>query len=372
MKLTSLRRAIVPGVAALALTLTAACGASNEDDGTDAGTDGGSGETTEVSGTLSGGGASTQQAAMGAWAVGFQSSNPGATINYDPVGSGGGRENFISGGFPFAGSDDPLADDELASAKENCGGDVIEIPDYISPIALVYNLPGVDGLNLSPDAIAGIFSGAITTWDDEAIAADNPDADLPSSRINPVHRSDESGTTGNFTDYLTAVSPDIWDAGVIEVWPKEYGGEGANLTSGVVEAVQGGENSIGYADASQAGDLQVANVGVGDEFVEPSAEAAAKILEASSLAEGRGESDLAYDLDRTTTEAGTYPVVLTSYLLLCPTYDDQETADLVKAFASYVVSADGQDQAASEAGSAPLSQDLQDQAATIIDGITAG
>lgn len=369
MKLTSARRGIVPGIAALAIILSA-CGASNEEPPT-AGTDSGSGEeTAEVSGTLSGGGASTQQAAMGAWAVGFQDANPGATINYDPVGSGGGREGFVSGGFPFAGSDDPLADDELAAAEENCGGSVIEIPDYVSPIALVYNLPGVDGLNLSPDAIAGIFSGKITQWDDEAIAADNEGADLPSEAINPVHRGDESGTTGNFTDYLTAVSPDVWDAGVIEEWPQEYGGESADQTSGVVRAVTSGPNSIGYADASQAADLQVANVGVGDGFVEPSAEAAAKILDASQLADGRGETDLAYELDRTTAEAGTYPVVLTSYLLLCPTYADQETVDLVKAFAGYVVSPEGQEQAASQAGSAPLSAELSDKAASIIDGIT--
>ncbi len=371
MKTTSLRRGIVPGIAAMAILLSA-CGASNEDTNTDNTGGSGSDSTTEVSGTLSGGGASTQQAAMGAWAVGFQDANPGATINYDPVGSGGGRENFVSGGFPFAGSDDPLEGDELAAAQENCGGSVIEIPDYVSPIALVYNLPGVDGLNLAPDTIAGIFAGKITAWDDPAIAADNPDATLPSTNINPVHRSDESGTTGNFTDYLTAVSPDVWDAGVIEVWPKEYGGEGAAQTSGVVSSVTNTENSIGYADASQAADLQVANVGVGSDFVEPSAEAAAKILEASSLADGRGETDLAYELDRTTTEAGTYPVVLTSYLLLCPTYDDQETADLVKAFATYVVSPDGQEQAASEAGSAPLSSELSDKAQSIIDQISAG
>ncbi|CAN5326987.1 phosphate ABC transporter substrate-binding protein PstS [soil metagenome] len=369
MKLTSARRGIVPGIAVLALALTA-CGADNEDTGS--GSDGSGSEGSSVSGTLSGGGASTQQAAMGAWAVGFQDANPGATINYDPVGSGGGREGFVSGGFPFAGSDDPLEGDELAAAQDNCGGDVIEIPDYVSPIALVYNLPGVDGLNLAPDTIAGIFAGQITSWDDAAIAADNPDADLPSSPINPVHRSDESGTTGNFTDYLTAVSPDTWDVGVIEEWPKQYGGEGAAQTSGVVQAVTNGENSIGYADASQAAGLQVANVGVGDDFVEPSAEAAAKILDASTLQDGRSDTDLAYDLDRTTAEAGTYPVVLTSYLLLCPTYADQETADLVKAFAGYVVSADGQEQAAGEAGSAPLSSELQDKAASIIDGITAG
>ena len=126
-------------------------------------------------------------------------------MNYDPVGSGTGRENFISGAFAFAGSDSALSTDEgeLDAANERCGGDVVEVPAYISPIAVIFNLPGVDELNLKPETIAMIFDGKITKWNDEAIAADNPDADLPDTAITPVHRSDDSGTTGNFTDYLS-------------------------------------------------------------------------------------------------------------------------------------------------------------------------
>ncbi|MCL8026217.1 phosphate ABC transporter substrate-binding protein PstS [Nocardioides bruguierae] len=362
---TTLRRAIVPGVAALALALTA-CGASNEETG------GASADAdTSLSGDLSGGGASTQQAAMGAWAVGFNATYPDVTVNYDPVGSGGGRESFIAGAYPFAGSDAYLTDDEgeLSAANEQCGGTAIEVPSYVSPIAIVFNVPGVDELNLSPDTLAGIMAGQITQWDDEAIAADNPDADLPSERINAVHRSDESGTTENFTDYLTAVSPDVWDAGAIEVWPTEYGGEGAQGTSGVIQTVSGADYSIGYADASQAGDLGTANIGVGDEFVAPSAEAAAKILEVSPEADVATDTQLVFDLDHETQESGTYPIVLTSYLLGCTSYDDANTADMVKAFMSYVVSDEGQEQAASEAGSAPLSDSLQESAQAIIDQI---
>ncbi len=367
MNRTSLRRGIIPGLAALALALTA-CGAANEDTGT-------TGESSsDLSGTVAGGGSSAQQAAMGAWAVGFQSANPDVTVEYDPVGSGGGRENFISGAFPFAGSDAYLTDDEgeLSDAQDRCGGTVLEVPSYISPIALVFKVDGVDSLDLAPEVVAGIFAGKIKTWDDPAIAETNPDADLPSRPINAVHRSDESGTTENFTDYLTAVAPDAWDAGVVELWPEEYGGEGAKGTSGVVSAVENGQNSIGYADASQAGDLGVANVGVGDEFVGPSPEAAAKILEASPEAEVATEDQLVFDLDFATTESGTYPVVLTSYLLACGSYDDAETAELTKAFVNYVVSEDGQQQAAAEAGSAPLSEDLASRAAEILDRIQTG
>ena len=135
---TSIRRAIVPGIAALTLALSA-CGAANEDTGSTSAEGGG-----DLSGTLAGGGASTQQAAMGAWAVGFQGINPDVTVEYDPIGSGGGRENSISGAFPFAGSDAYLTDDEgeLSDASERCGGDApIQVPSYISPIAVAYNLP---------------------------------------------------------------------------------------------------------------------------------------------------------------------------------------------------------------------------------------
>ena len=370
MNRTPFRTLLAPGVTALALSISlSACGAGNE---SDTGSDSGSSDVeTGLSGELSGGGASTQQAAMAAWAVGFQSINPDVTVNYDPIGSGGGRENFISGAFPFAGSDAYLTDDEgeLSAANEQCGGTAIEVPDYVSPIAIAYNVPGLDELNLAPETLAGIMAGKITSWDDEAIKADNPDADLPSERINAVHRSDESGTTENFTDYLTAVAGDVWDAGVVETWPNEYGGEGAAKTSGVVQTVSGSEYSIGYADASQTESLGQANIKVGEDYVEPSAEAAAKILEVSPEADVSTDTQLVFDLDHETEEAGTYPIVLTSYFLACTSYDDPEVAKLVKAYATYIISDEGQAQGSDEAGSAPLSDDLQDKAMTIIDQI---
>ena len=187
MNRTSIRRAVLPGIAVLTLALTG-CSAGNEDSG-----DSGSG----LSGTLNGGGSSAQEAAQGAWRAGFQTDNSGVTVNYDPVGSGTGRENFISGAYMFAGSDSALTTEEgeLDKAKERCGGDVIEVPAYVSPIAVVYNLEGVDNLQLSSKVIGDIFAGKITKWNDPEIAADNPDADLPSTTITPVHRSDDSGTT---------------------------------------------------------------------------------------------------------------------------------------------------------------------------------
>src|SRR5262245_27082384 len=194
----------------------AACGDDN-DDSSGSGSSGSS-----VSGELAGAGASSQEAAQEAWIAGFQDSNPDATISYDPVGSGGGREQFIAGGVAFAGSDSALSDDEgeLTKATDRCKpGDLVQIPAYVSPIAIVFNLEGVDSLQLSPDTIAGIFAQEITKWNDPAIAKDNPDADLPDTDITPVNRSDESGTTANFTDYMSATAPKVWTYEPDGVWP---------------------------------------------------------------------------------------------------------------------------------------------------------
>ena len=355
---------------ALASTFAlSACGAANEG-GSDSGTSNAN-SSEQLSGDLNGAGSSAQQAAMQGWAAGFSGVQSGVTVNYDPVGSGGGREQFLAGGVDFAGSDSPLDEEELTAATERCGdAGVFELPNYISAIAVVYNLPGVEELNLQPATIAGIFAGKITTWDDRAIAADNPDAELPSTEITPVHRSDDSGTTKNFTDYLSKTAGDVWTSEADGVWPLS-GGEAANGTSGVVSAVTGGEGTIGYADESQAGDLGVADIGVGEEFVAPSAEAAAKVVESSEVQSDRGEFDFAYDINRETTATDEYPIVLVSYHIGCVEYDDQETADLVKAFEEYVISEEGQQAGAESAGSAPISDALREQAHAAVDAITA-
>ena len=246
------------------------------------------------------------------------------------------------------------------------------MPNYVSPIAVVFNVDGVDELNLTPDTLAGIFAGEITEWDDPAIAEANPDADLPAETINPVHRSDDSGTTENFTNYLDTAAGDTWTEGVVETWPQSYGGEGASGTSGVISAVTDGQFAIGYADASQAGDLGAAAIEVGADFVQPSPEAAAKILEVSPAAADAGENQLIFDLDYQTEESGTYPIVLTSYLLACTTYADQAEADVTKAYLEYVLGAEGQQFGADEAGSAPLPSSIEEQALQIVGQISAG
>ena len=177
-----------------------------------------------------------------------------------------------------------------------------------------------------------------------------------------MHRSDDSGTTDNFTDYLSKAGDGAWSYDADGVWPIK-GGEAAEGTSGMVAAVKGGEGTIGYADESQAGGLGLVSVQVGEEFVAPSAEGAAKALAVSKPVEGRADVDMALDIDRTTTESGAYPVLLASYLIACQTYDDANEAALVKGFLSYIVSDEGQQAAAEQAGSAPLDAELADAGA---------
>ena len=384
MKFSSKRVLAGAMVASLAL---AACG--GDDDATDTGDAGSepSGEMSDepaapgdadlaaVTGTLIGAGASSQTAAMQGWQAGFQAVATNATVEYDSIGSGGGRETFLAGGSDFAGSDAYLKDEEYQASIDRCAGDqgAVNLPHYISPIAVAYNLPSVEGtLTLSPEVLAGIFANTITNWNDPAIAADNPGVELPDRAVNPVHRSDESGTTENFTDYLSAVAPDVWTYGAIEAWDADGPGlgEGADGTSGVVAATAAGEGSIGYADASQIGELPAAAIGVGDEFVEFSPEAAAKIVDVSERVAGRSDSDFAFNLTRDTTESGVYPIALVSYHIVCLQYEDQETVDLVKSFMTWVGSEQGQAASQVTAGSAPISADMQAQLLEVIDSIS--
>ena len=292
-------------------------------------------------------------------------------ITYDPAGSGAGREQFMAGGVAFAGSDAYLKDEELAGEFAACAADTlpVDLPIYISPIAIIFNVEGVESLNMDASTIAQIFSREITNWSDPAIAEQNPGVELPDANITAVHRSDDSGTTENFTEYLAATAESDWSEGVFETWPAAYGGEGAQGTSGVVQAVSGGTNTIGYADASQAGELGTVALQVGDEYVPFSAEAAAAAVDASARVEGRHEGDLAIDLDRTTTEAGVYPLVLISYAIACTDYQDDATAELVKAYLSYIASPEGQEAAVATAGNSPISEALGDEIQSVVDTI---
>ncbi|WP_029291644.1 phosphate ABC transporter substrate-binding protein PstS [Cellulomonas sp. HZM] len=352
------------GVLAFSLT---ACG-SDDPTGDSGATSGSTSGGSALKGELNGVGSSAQEKAMDAWRAGFQQANPDVTVNYDPQGSGAGRTQFIQGAADWAGSDSAMKPEELEQAKAACGSDAIDVPVYVSPIAVVFNLDGVTSLNLSSDTIAKIFAGKITKWDDEAIKADNPDAKLPSTAITPVHRADGSGTTKNFTDYLNKTASDVWTNEAADDWPLQ-GGESGTGTSGLIQAVQGGKGTIGYADESAAGTLGKVSIKVGDAFVAPTAEAAAIALDKSPRDTTRGANDIVVNVDRTTTEAGAYPLILVSYGIACSTYKDAAKADLVKGLLGYIVSSEGQQAAKAAAGSAPLPDALAADAKTAVESI---
>lgn len=361
------RVAAVLAVSALALT---ACGTDNVV--TPGNTSGAASTAKAVSGSLTGTGATSISAAMDAWQAGFQQANPNAKVQYSPEGSGAGRKALIAGAVQFAGSDAYLKDDEMTAAKAKCGPDgAIDVPWYISPIAVAFNVPGVTSLKLDAGTIAKIFSGSITNWNDAAIAKANPDAKLPDLKITAVHRSDNSGTTQNFTDYLAKAATADWTNKASGDWPKDLAGENAKGTSGVVSTVTATAGAVTYADDSAVTDkLGKVELKVGDSYVPVTAEAAAKAVDEAKSVEGRSAHDLSLDINRTTTTAGAYPAVLVSYGVFCAHYPDQSTVDLVKAFGSYALSTDGQKTAADAAKSAPLSAALSTKALASIDSIT--
>ena len=362
------RTAAILSVASFALV---ACGEANNP-GDNGGDGEGEVEASDVQGTLSGGGASSQEAAMTAWTNGFTSVAPEAQVNYASVGSGAGREGFLGGEYDWAGSDAAMDDDEWEDSQEICGPDgAFHIPSYISPIAVAYNIEGVDEtINLDPDTLASIFAGEITAWDDEAIAEQNEGVDLPDTAITVVHRADDSGTTENFTEYLEAAA-DTWEHEAHETWPAEISSESAQQTSGVVDLTSQTDGAITYADASQIGSLNSVAVQVGEEYVEYSPEAAATAVDSAEQVEGQAPNNMAVELDRETEEEGVYPIVMVAYNIFCSEYPDAETAELVQAFGEYVVSEDGQSTAEDAAGNAPMSEELRDEALEALSEISA-
>ncbi len=368
MKISPTARVITLGVAA-ALALTGC--AANEDPVPTTSEEPGA---PALAGTISATGASSQASAQEAWMAGFQTIHGnGVTVNYEPTGSGTGRTNFQTGASDFIGSDRAFNDTEVAAGGfATCSTDaIVEVPLYISPVAVAFNLDGIQTLNLDAATIAGIFAGDIATWNDAAIAADNPGVTLPSLAITPVHRSDPSGTQETFTKYLKAAAPEVWTHDPADTWPLT-GGEAAQGTSGVKQAITAGVGTIGFLDASRADGLGQVLIEVQGKFIAFSAEAASALVENSPLRQGRGPGDLVFDVDPAAAPAGAYPIALVSYLIGCERYADAGTAALVKAYFQYMASAEGQAAASANAGNAPISESLRQKAFAAIELIQAG
>jgi phosphate transport system substrate-binding protein len=343
------------GIAAcLALSTALALSACGSDNNEPSGSASGSAAADCATGTVNAQGSSAQKNAMDEWTKAFQQKCADAKVNYESTASGAGIQAFIAGTADFAGSDSALKPDEQTKADPKCpGGKAIHLPMVIGPIAVSFNVGGVDSLQLKPATLAKIFAGKITKWDDAAIKADNPDAKLPSTPIQPVHRSDSSGTTDNFTNFLSKTAGADWTFGNAKEW-KAPGGVGAAKSDGVASKIKGTEGTIGYVELSYAenSSLKKAKIGNGaGEFAELTPESAGKTI-AGAQPTGQGD-DLKMSIDYATKEAGAYPVVLVTYEIVCSKGLAADKLNVVKGFLGYTVSSEGQ-QALTDLGYAPL------------------
>lgn len=330
-----------------------------------------------LTGEYAGAGASSQQTAVEAWIEGFRSQAPNATVAYNPSGSGAGVSTFLTGSTVWAGSDKALSAEEIEQSKSVCAsGTAFDVPVYVSPIAVAFNLDGIStaGKHVNMDAatIAKVFNGEITRWNDPAITEQNPGLDLPNLTITVVHRSDKSGTTLNFVSYLKDVAPSAWPHDLSENWPNEVG-QGAKGTSGVVSTIKQANGTIGYADFSQVGDLGTVAVKVGDDYTPISADAASKVIADSPVDTSvDGDNRIVIDINHKTAATGAYPIVLVSYDIVCPAYKESNDATFAKAWLTYVTSAEGQKAAQDAAGTAPLPSNLTGKITASIDQIKVG
>ena len=375
--LTSRRIACLSGAALVGSLALSACGSDNNSSTSAAPGASGSGSSTSnaacAKGTLNGEGSTAQQNAIEEVISSFQDACEGATVNYNPTGSGAGIKQFTAGQVDFAGSDSALKTEmkdgvvEQASADKTCGSPAWNLPMVTGPIAVAYKLNGVDKLILTPDVIAKIFLGQITTWNDPAIAKVNPGVTLPATAIKVFFRSDESGTTENFTKYLHGAAPKVWTADPAKKWTGK--GEGKEKTAGVAGAVKTTEGGITYSEWSAAKDngLSMAQVDNGAGPVELTGEAAGKAVAAAKQV-GQG-NNIKLSLDYTTKQAGAYPIVLVTYEIVCSKGKDPAKVALTKAFLKQFSSPE-QQKALETIGYAPLPADVATKVSAAINALS--
>lgn len=357
------RRALALGALAVsgALALTA-CGS----DDTGGKTNGGDASATaqagnidcgDAKGQLQASGSSAQKNAIDAWVKQYAAACKGVQVNYNPTGSGAGITAFLQGQTSFAGSDSAMDPEEITESKKVCAdGQAIDLPMVGGPIAVGYNVPDAENLVLDPSTLAKIFDSKITNWNDKAIAKLNPDAKLPDLKIQAFHRSDESGTTDNFTTYLQAAAPKDWTYEPGKSWAAK-GGQSAQGSSGVAQQVKQTPGAISYMELSYAKD-GMNTVSIKTEAAEPVAATVENATAAIGAAKvvGTGK-DLALELDYTPSAEGAYPIVLVTYEIVCDKGNKAETLPTTKSFLNYMASEDGQSLLA-DAGYAPMPEEI--------------
>ncbi|HXX29521.1 MAG TPA: phosphate ABC transporter substrate-binding protein PstS [Myxococcaceae bacterium] len=250
------------------------------------------------------------------WFSEYNKLHPNLKFNYQSIGSGGGIKQITEKTVDFGASDAPLTDDELAKAPG-----LLHIPTVLGAVVVAFNVPGVSELKLSPEALAGIFLGKVTKWNDAAIAKDNPAAKLPDLAIAPATRSDGSGTNYVFTDYLAKVSPEFKErvgVGKSVKWPAGLGGKGNEGVTGLVKSTPG---AIGYVELAYANQNKLATAALRNRdgsFVKPS-------IEATSEAAAGVQMPADYRVSITNAPGkGAYPIASFTYLLV---YRDQTNKD---------------------------------------------
>lgn len=343
------------------LALLAAC--VGGDDSSSSGGTSATTRTTEatLSGTLNASGATFPQAFYEEVIAGYKEAEPGVTVNYGGGGSGKGRQELQDMVVDFAGSDGLVKPEDVARFK---GGEFLYVPTITAPITVSYNLPDVKDLRLDATTIAKIFQRDIKQWDDAAIKTLNPEVKLPSTAITVVHRSDGSGTTENFTKYLTAAVPGLWKlaSGSTVEWPADT--QGGNGNTGVAQAVKGAEGAVGYVDLSdaRASQLQIAQLkNKAGKFVTASVDGATAALEGVTL-----NPDLSYNPLNAEGEDA-YPITAPTWILVYKNQTDRAKAETIKSFLTYLLN-DGQD-LASGIDYAPLPALFRENALAQLDNI---
>jgi len=334
MQRVRIQKTATAGVALAAVAVLAACSSSGS---------GGSGSSSspkassssaaaKLSGTLNGSGSTFQTTYQQAAIQAFKAEQSGLTVNYGGGGSGKGRTDLASGVVNFAGSDSPIPAKEASNFK---GKTILYFPVVIGPIALSYNLSGVTNLKLDGPTIAKIFQGTIKTWSDPAIKALNPSAKLPSTAITIARRSDSSGTTQNFSEFLVKSAPGVWKLGSDSTisWPSNSrGGMGNGGVDSIVKSTPGAIGYVDYSDA-KASNLTMASVkNSAGQFVAPSAASASAAAAKATVA-----ADLTFSAIWA-PGASSYPVTYQSWDLVNAA---TKKAAAVKAYISYLLG-DGQ------------------------------
>jgi phosphate transport system substrate-binding protein len=319
---------------------------------------------------LSAEGSTAQKNAVDIFVLKYSQKCQGQQVNYNPTGSGAGVKQFNANQVDFGGSDSPLSGADVTAAATRCASPAWDIPMVVGPIAVGYKLSGVDKLVLTPTVIAKIFNGGIKNWNDPAIKAikGNEGFTFPNKPIQVISRSDESGTTDNFQKYLTAAAKGAWTQGAGKAF-KGGVGNGAAGSNGVATAVKAADGAISYVEGAFATDgITPALIDSGSGGVALTAANVGKSLDAAKFL-NEGSNDLALDLNGiyASNVPGAYPLLLTTYEIVCSKYSDPNVSKAVKAFLT-VAATDGQ-QPLSAKGYVPLPDSLQAKVLTAIKAI---